>query len=299
MSAPWSTSTSAGGPRSRGSTSTSTPSARRRTRCSPCPRWCAAAPHRSGASLATSRTAPRCSPRSTCRCSTSPNGHTGAMPRRRPSWPTGSWSPEPPRALPPGSVVHLPGRGETFVRDTEGNGPVLLLLHGWMVSADLNWFTAYDALAEAGFRVLALDHRGHGRGVRPLAPFRLTDCADDAAALLDHLGIERAFVAGYSMGGPVAQLLARARPDLVAGLVLCATSRNWRHPRVRVIWQTMAGLRLLLGVAPEAAWRRGLRSVGFPDAPVTAWFAAELTRGRARGAAAAGREPGRRGPLRR
>src|SRR4051812_9995945 len=215
------------------------------------------------------------------------------MPRRRPSWPTGSWSPEPPRALPPGRVVHLPGRGETFVRDTEGNGPVLLLLHGWMVSADLNWFTAYDALAEAGFRVLALDHRGHGRGLRTHAHFRLTDCAEDAAALLDHLGIERAFVAGYSMGGPIAQLLARARPDLVAGLVLCATSRNWRHPRVRVIWQTMAGLRLLLGVAPEAVWRRGLRSVGFPDAPVTAWFAAELTRGSARDVAEAGRELGR------
>jgi hypothetical protein len=60
-----------------------------------------------------------------------------------------------------------------------------------------------------------------------------------------------------------------------------------------VIWQTMAGLRLLLGVAPEWAWRRGLRRVGFPDAPVTAWFAAELTRGSARDVAEAGRELGR------
>src|SRR3954453_9074565 len=68
-------------------------------------------------------------------------------------------------------------------RDSGGDGPALLLLHGWMVSADLNWIRAYDALAGAGYRVLALDHRGHGRGLRTPEPFRLADCAGDAAAL--------------------------------------------------------------------------------------------------------------------
>jgi pimeloyl-ACP methyl ester carboxylesterase len=55
----------------------------------------------------------------------------------------------------------------------------------------------------------------------------------------------------------------------------------------------MGGLRLLLGVAPNAAWRRGLQAAGFPDSPVTAWTVAELSRGSARDIAEAGRELGR------
>src|SRR3974390_2666456 len=85
--------------------------------------------------------------------------------------------PEPPIEMPPGRTVQVAGRGEFFLRDTGGDGPVVMLLHGWLVSADLNWCGAYAALALAGYRVLAIDHRGHGRGLRPLAPVRLGDCA--------------------------------------------------------------------------------------------------------------------------
>ena len=77
-----------------------------------------------------------------------------------------NWAPEPPVALPAGCIVHVPGRGEMFLRDSGGDGPPVLLLHGWMFSADLNWYTTYGALEEAGYRVLAVDHRGHGRGIR-------------------------------------------------------------------------------------------------------------------------------------
>ena len=68
----------------------------------------------------------------------------------------------------------MPGRGEFFLRDTDltaaagDDRPVVVLLHGWLVTADLNWHAAYAPLHEAGYRVLALDHRGHGRGLRPL-----------------------------------------------------------------------------------------------------------------------------------
>ena len=99
----------------------------------------------------------------------------------------------------------------------------MLLLHGWTATADLNFFTCYTALAEH-FRVIAMDHRGHGRGIRTTQPFRLADCADDAAALADQLGITTFIPVGYSMGGTVAQLVWQRHEQRVRGLVLCATS---------------------------------------------------------------------------
>jgi 3-oxoadipate enol-lactonase len=203
------------------------------------------------------------------------------------------WAPEPPVELPPGCVVHVPGRGELFVRDTGGEGPVVLLLHGWVVTADLNWYPTFAPLARAGYRVLALDHRGHGRGLRTQLPFRLADCAADAAALLDHLGTGPVIAAGYSMGGPIAQLMARDHPASVRGLVLSATALEWRDPRTRVVWSLMGIARLALGLAPHATWRAGLRRAGFPDSAATTWVAAELSRGSARDLAEAGRELGR------
>src|ERR671934_2900088 len=106
--------------------------------------------------------------------------------RRRPV--TSERPPEPPVELPRGCLVYVPGVGELFVRDSGGNGQPLLLLHGWMFSSDLNWFRTYQPLIDAGYRVLALDHRGHGRGLRADAPFTLTACASDAAALIRELG---------------------------------------------------------------------------------------------------------------
>jgi len=86
-------------------------------------------------------------------------------------------APVPPY-LPPGRVINLPGRGEVFVRDSGGAPahPAVLLLHGWTASADLNFFAAYAGLAES-YRVVALDLRGHGRGMRSAEPFSLEDCA--------------------------------------------------------------------------------------------------------------------------
>jgi 3-oxoadipate enol-lactonase len=202
-------------------------------------------------------------------------------------------APEPPIEPPPGRIVHVPGRGEFFLRDSGGDGPVLLLLHGWMVSADLNWITVYDALRDAGYRVLALDHRGHGRGLRTPAPFRLVDCADDAAAVLRRERIERVLAVGYSMGGPIACLLARDHADLVDGIVLCATAPDWQEPWMKRGWRLMSLVRLELGLFPNAAWRASLRALGLPDESGTTWAAAELSRGSARDIAEAGRELGR------
>jgi 3-oxoadipate enol-lactonase len=146
-------------------------------------------------------------------------------------------------ALPAGRYVWLPGRGRTFVREIAGpaGAPTVVLLHGWTATADLNWFPAFASLAEH-FRVVALDHRGHGRGMPVSDPFRLVDCADDVAALADVLGLERIVAVGYSMGGPIAQLLWQRHRHLVAGLVLCATSATFTGTvRERALFAAAAG----------------------------------------------------------
>jgi 3-oxoadipate enol-lactonase len=97
-------------------------------------------------------------------------------------------------------------------------------LHGWTATADLNWGRCYGAVAE-NFEVISFDLRGHGRGIR--GGFSLEACADDAAALLVALRTGPAILAGYSMGGPVATLLWRRHPELVAGLVLCSTAAHF------------------------------------------------------------------------
>ncbi len=178
-----------------------------------------------------------------------------------------------------------------FVRDSGGAGTPVLLLHGWLFSADLNWHLTYGALVAGGYRVLALDHRGHGRGLRTPAPFRLADCAADAAALVAQLDCGPLTAVGYSMGGAIAMLAARDFPGQVDGLVLCATAAHWRDARSQLFFTLMLGpLRVALGLFPLAVWTRALRGSDALGATDAAWMAAELTRGDARDMAAAGRE---------
>ena len=183
--------------------------------------------------------------------------------------------------LPLGRSVELPGRGTTFVRDSGGpaGAPTVLLLHGWAVTADLNYFPAYPGLAER-YRVIAMDHRGHGRGLpADRGQVRLSQCADDAAAVLDALHVEHATVVGYSMGGAVAQLLWRRHPDRVSALVLGSTARNFQGgPLSDVsyrIYTPMSHLaRTLNGPADSVVeWRINRRVA---DGDRSDWMRAEL-----------------------
>ncbi|HET6951385.1 MAG TPA: alpha/beta fold hydrolase, partial [Acidimicrobiales bacterium] len=192
----------------------------------------------------------------------------------------------------PGMSVAVPGRGEVFARDSGGRRPAVLLLHGWGATADVNFFRAYPSLTT--YRVVALDHRSHGRGMRAHTAFSLEDCADDAAGLLATLGIDRAVAVGYSMGGPVALLLAHRHPDLVAGMVLAATALEFSsEARDRALWR---GLTVV-----EAALRHGygdgvvqriLRETVDKEPSLDgyrAWLAGEFRRGHAPGLVEAGR----------
>ena len=183
--------------------------------------------------------------------------------------------------LPPGRRLELPGRGTTFIRDLEGppGAPALVLLHGLSATADLNWFPSFFPLGRH-FRVVAIDHRGHGRGIRSARRFRLSDCADDVAAMADVLGIDRFIPVGYSMGGPIAQLLWKRYADRVAGLVLCATSRNFGgRPPERAFFSMLPFLSAAARMTPAPVWRGVTGRVlarRDDDPPLRQWVIAEM-----------------------
>ena len=187
--------------------------------------------------------------------------------------------------LPPGHTAVLEGRGEVFYRHhqhTDPGAPTLLLLHGWTASADLQFFTAYEALAR-DFSFLAIDHRGHGRGMRPAERFELEDAADDGAALIELLDVGPVILVGYSMGGPLSLLLTQRHPELVAGLVVQATALEWNATlNERLRWKTVRMLSPILRSWAYPSWlRAGLRRMSSQSPalqPHIEWLAGELSR---------------------
>ena len=200
---------------------------------------------------------------------------------------------------PAGRIVLVPDRGEMFVRDSgpeSANQGTVLLLHGWMFGGDLNWLTCYGPLIDAGYRVLCVDHRGHGRGIRSQQPFRLADCAEDCAGLLKVLDTGPVTVVGYSMGGAIAQILAYRYPELTTGLVLSATTDQWReNRRMRMGWRTMRVLEWGLTHSQRRIWNSILRRNGRTDTDgeILDWIVGELERDDPKAIAEAGREMGR------
>ena len=128
--------------------------------------------------------------------------------------------------IPEGRMVELPGQGgSTYVTDTPGpspEAPTVILLHALGCTGLLTWFPTIPKLS-ARYRVVTMDQRWHGRGIQS-GEFSLYDCADDVAALIDALDLRDVIVAGYSMGGVVAQRVWRQHRDKIQGLVLCSTA---------------------------------------------------------------------------
>ena len=106
----------------------------------------------------------------------------------------------------------------------EGQGEPIVLVHGFGSSKEVNWVQPswLTTLNGAGRRVIALDNRGHGQSTKLFDPaeYHTTKMAEDVRALLDHLGVPRADVMGYSMGARIAAFLAFAHPDRVRSMVL-------------------------------------------------------------------------------
>ena len=99
----------------------------------------------------------------------------------------------------------------------EGAGPPILLVHGFASNIEGNWRATgiIAALTGAGRRVIALDCRGHGESDKPHDPkaYGVNVMANDAIALLDHLGITKTDLMGYSMGGYIATSLLLEHPE--------------------------------------------------------------------------------------
>jgi pimeloyl-ACP methyl ester carboxylesterase len=105
-----------------------------------------------------------------------------------------------------------------------GHNTPVLLIHGFASSISVNWMFPgwFKTLGDAGYRVIAIENRGHGASDKPHAPeaYATLKMAEDARALLDHLGISHAFVQGYSMGARISSFLALHHPERVAALAL-------------------------------------------------------------------------------
>jgi pimeloyl-ACP methyl ester carboxylesterase len=112
----------------------------------------------------------------------------------------------------------------------EGRGDPVLLLHGFASNHRVNWVSTSwtKTLLEAGFRVIAFDHRGHGESEKlyDRAKYSASIMAEDAARLLDHLDIQQTHVVGYSMGARVAAFLLLQRPELVRKAVLAGLAER-------------------------------------------------------------------------
>ena len=106
----------------------------------------------------------------------------------------------------------------------EGEGDPILLVHGFASTMNVNWvYPAWvSELKKNGRRVIALDNRGHGESAKlyDAEAYRIGTMAGDVSALMDHLGIERADIMGYSLGSRITAWLARSQPQRLRSAIL-------------------------------------------------------------------------------
>ncbi len=105
--------------------------------------------------------------------------------------------------------------------EVEGTGPDLLFVSG-LGGGTWSWYGQVPFFRNA-YRTIVFDNRGAGRSSMPRGPYRMEDFAADTLALLDHLGVDRCFMVGLSMGGMIAQETALRAPDRISAMVLGCT----------------------------------------------------------------------------
>lgn len=134
------------------------------------------------------------------------------------------------------SVLTTADGGQIAYTDHGGDGPALVMLHGFLM--DRSMFAPQVEAMSDNYRCITVDERGHGQ-TTGVTPFDYWDVANDVIAVLDHLGVPTATIAGTSQGGFVALRVALLRPDLVTGLVLMGTSGEVEEPQVAEAYRSL------------------------------------------------------------
>ena len=121
--------------------------------------------------------------------------------------------------------------GVSLAFERHGEGPPILLIHGFGSSRAQNWKSTgwYGGLAEAGFSILAMDCRGHGDSAKPHEPaaYGHDRMADDVTVVMQACGLACVLVLGYSMGGFIGLRLLAAHPDRVIKLAVAGVGANY------------------------------------------------------------------------
>lgn len=115
--------------------------------------------------------------------------------------------------------------GINLYYEAHGEGDPLLMIPGW--GADITYWQGIIEPLSKSFKLIIFDNRGTGRSDVPAGDYTIRMMADDAAGLLDHIGIPRSHVLGWSMGGAIAQELALGYPEKIDRLVLSATAARF------------------------------------------------------------------------
>lgn len=125
--------------------------------------------------------------------------------------------------LPDFSYFQHDGYKLAYFDEGEPSGDPILLIHGFASSAVVNWVHPgwLKTLGDAGYRVIAIDNRGHGKSDKPHEPesYHVPLMAADAIGLLDHLGIGEAHVMGYSMGARITAFAGLADPHRIRSVI--------------------------------------------------------------------------------
>jgi pimeloyl-ACP methyl ester carboxylesterase len=147
--------------------------------------------------------------------------------------------------------------------DSRGDGPAVIFSHGFLMDREM-FAPQVDALAPE-FRVITWDERGHGETEFDRQPFTYWDSARDCLGLLDHLGIERAVLAGMSQGGFLSMRAALTAPDRVRALVLIDTQSGTEDPEALPVYRQMQATWLENGPIDDLTQAVAGLIVGDPD----------------------------------
>jgi pimeloyl-ACP methyl ester carboxylesterase len=132
--------------------------------------------------------------------------------------------------------LHFDSDGVQIRYTVQGAGEPVVLVHGFTASVETNWGGPgiIDALVSDGYQVIAMDTRGHGKSGKPHDPAAYgLNMVEDVIRLMDHVGILKAHLAGYSMGGIIALQAVTAYPDRFYSVVLGGA--GWTPPGTDVL----------------------------------------------------------------